>query len=202
MAAAAFTAPGPGSWQLDAVHFPRPVTKLFAEVFPRAFDTGFREAARGYGALLDTLEFAIVNGFVYFAPRPVGAPKGAAGPPPKLVFKLLLLLHPELRRRVKAMRVTFPTKRWREDLRLWDEQKKPAAIKTHLALQSVDLTPLGIDALLSHLERCRDHWCKMVEQHHRFDIAALLPVGDFIVHTARWTGLEPAKNLYAAPRRF
>src|SRR3954469_10003727 len=97
MAPAAFIAPGPGSWQLDAVHFPRPATKLFAEFFPKGFDAGFRECAKDYGALLDTLEFGTANGFLYFAPRPVGAPKGAKGPPPKFVFKLLLLLHPELR---------------------------------------------------------------------------------------------------------
>ena len=72
-----FTPPGPGSWQLDVVHFPRPVTRLFAEIFPRQFAAGFDEGARAYGALLDTLEFAPVNGFMYFVPRPVGAPKGA-----------------------------------------------------------------------------------------------------------------------------
>src|SRR4051812_16072080 len=93
---ATFTAPAPGSWQLDAAHFPRPVTRLFGEVFPGAFDAGFRAGVRSYGSLLATLEFASVNGFMYFAPRPVGAPKGAKGPPPKLVFKLLLLIHPEI----------------------------------------------------------------------------------------------------------
>src|SRR5438477_8628383 len=104
---ASFAAPGPGSWQMDATHFPRPATKLFAEVFPRQFDAGFRESVRSYGSLLETLEFAAVNGFMYFAPRPVGAPRGAKGPPPKPIFKLLLLLHPELRRRVRSARAAF-----------------------------------------------------------------------------------------------
>src|SRR5262245_39317728 len=120
-----FTAPGPGSWQLDAAHFPRAVTRLFGEVFPRAFDAGFRERVRSYGSLLETLEFATVNGLIYFAPRPVGAPKGAKGPPAKPIFKLLLLLHPEIRRRVATARALFAEKRWREDLRRWDEETKP-----------------------------------------------------------------------------
>ena len=188
-----FTAPGPGSWQLDAVHFPRPVTRLFADLFPRRFDAGFRQSARDYGALLDTLEFATANGVLYFAPRPVGAPKGAKGPPPKAIFKLLLMLHPELRRRVASARATFASKRWRQDLRVWDEERKPAAIRAHLALQAVDVTALETDALIAHLERCLDHWGKMIEQHHRLDVAALLPVCDFIVHAADWTGLEPAR---------
>jgi pyruvate,water dikinase len=193
MASATFTAPGPGCWQRDAVHFPRAVTKLFAELFPKHFTAGFGEAAKVYGALLETLEFASQNGFLYFAPRPLGAPKGASGPPPKLVFKLLLLLHPGLRGRVSAARATFASKRWREDLRLWDEERKPAAIRAHLALQAVDPTTLGADALLAHLERCIEHWGRMMTQHHRFDFPALLPVGDFLAHAVAWTGLEPAK---------
>ena len=188
-----FTPPGPGSWQLDVVHFPRPVTRLFAEIFPRQFAAGFDEGARAYGALLDTLEFAPVNGFMYFVPRPVGAPKGAKGVPPRFLFKLLLRLHPELRRRVAAARETFLTRRWRNDLRLWDEERKPAAIRQHLALQAVDLATLPADAFFTHLQRCHDHWGRMIAMHHRFDVAALLPVGDFIAHAAAWSGLGPAR---------
>jgi len=193
MAPATFAAPGPGSWQLDAVHWPRPVTRLYADMFPGRFTAGFGEAVRTYGALIDTLEFAEVNGFLYFAPRPVGAPKGAKGPPPKVIFKLLLRLHPELRRRVASARATFASKRWREELRLWDEDRKPATIKAQLALQAIDPAALGTEALVAHLERCLDNWGRMVEQHHRFDAAALLPVGDFIAHATTWTGLEPPR---------
>jgi SAM-dependent methyltransferase len=119
------------------------VTKLFAEVFPRRFDAGFREGAKVYGALFETIEFAPVNRCMYFTPRPVGAPKGAKGAPPKVVFKLLLRLHPELRRRGASVRATFASKRWRHQLRAWDEDRKPAAVKGHLALQAVDLRALG-----------------------------------------------------------
>ncbi len=191
--AATFTAPGPGSWQLDAVHFPRPVTKLLSEVFPGSFAAGFRKGAKDYGALLETLEFGTANSFLYFTPRPVGAPKGAAGPPPKFVFKLLLWLHPEIRRRVATVRETFAIKRWRQDLRVWDEERKPAAIRAHLTLQAIDPATLDTKALLSHLARCLEHWRGMIEQHHRFDCAAILPVGDFIAHAAAWSGLEPAR---------
>jgi pyruvate,water dikinase len=189
----AFTAPGPGSWQLDAAHFPRAITRLFGEVFPRAFDSEFRGAVRAYGSLLETLEFKAVNGFMYFAPRPVGAPKGAKGPPPKAIFKLLLLIHPEIRRRVATTGAAFANRLWREDLRRWDEETKPAAIRAHLALQAVDLRALSTDALVAHLQQCLEHWGRMIGQHHRLDPAAILPVGDFIARTADWTGLPPAR---------
>jgi pyruvate,water dikinase len=188
-----FAPPGPGTWQLDAVHFPRPVTRLFAEMFPAMFNAGFREGAKMYGTLLDTLEFGSVNGLLYFAPRGVGAPKSAKGPPPKFIFKALLHLHPEARRRVATARTLFEQRPWREDLRRWDETVKPAAVRSHLELQSVDPSALGSDALISHLQRCREHWGRMMQQHHRHDFPALLPVGDFLAHAHEWTGVEPAR---------
>jgi rifampicin phosphotransferase len=190
---ATFTAPGPGSWQFDGVHFPHPVTKIFAEVFPRRFDAGFRDGARIYGSLLETIEFGTANRFMYFTPRPVGAPKSATSAPPKVLFKLLLLLHPELRRRAASARETVATRRWRQDLNEWDQSRKPAAVAAHLALQAIDLGALRSGELLAHLEKCLAHWGNMIEQHHRFDAAALLPVGDFIAHAAAWTGLEPSR---------
>src|SRR5262249_33253003 len=87
----------------------------------------------------------------------------------------------------------FANKPWRQELRLWDEERKPAAIRAHLALQAVDLASLGREALLAHLERCRDHWGRMIEQHHTFDMAGLGPRGGFVAHAADWTGLEPAR---------
>jgi phosphohistidine swiveling domain-containing protein len=193
MTATTFTAPGPGSWQLDGVHFPHPVTKIFEEVFPRSFDAGFREGARAYGSLLETIEFGTVNRFMYFAPRPVGAPRSATKAPPKFVFQLLLHLHPELRRRVASGRDTVASKRWRQDLDEWDKNRKPAAVAAHLALQAVDLGALNSRELVAHLEQSLAHWSRMIEQHHRFDAAALLPVGDFIAHATGWTGLDPAR---------
>jgi pyruvate,water dikinase len=162
-------------------------------MFPARFSAGFREAARVYGTLLDTLEFGAVNGLLYFAPRGVGAPKSAKGPPPKFIFKALLHLHPEARRRVATARSLFEQRPWREDLRRWDAEIKPAAVRSHLELQAVDPAALESDALLAHIQRCREHWGRMMQQHHRHDFPALLPVGDFLAHAQEWTGLEPSR---------
>ena len=62
---------------------------------------GFSEGTRHYGLLLDHLEIAIINRFLYMAPRPVGAPKSAKGTPPRLVFEILRRVHPAIRQRVK-----------------------------------------------------------------------------------------------------
>jgi pyruvate,water dikinase len=35
--------PGPGSWALDPVHFPRPVTRCWTEMHPEPFRRGVQE---------------------------------------------------------------------------------------------------------------------------------------------------------------
>lgn len=173
----------------------RPVSRLFGEIFPPAATEGFRLGMARYGLLLEYLEFAAVNRFMYLCPRPVGAPKGAKGPPPKIIFKTLLLLHPEMRRRVKLLGETFAKKLWREDVARWDNEWKPAIAKENLALQRVDVGSLSDEELIAHLERCLDATRRAATRHHSLNATAMLPLGDFLVHVREWTGLGPAEVL-------
>ena len=59
-----FGPPGPGSWGLDPVHFPRPVTRYWAETHPGPSWRGQR-LREFYGMLIDGLQTAYVNGFAY-----------------------------------------------------------------------------------------------------------------------------------------
>ncbi len=63
--------PGPGSWHIDPVHHPRPVTRYWVEMHPEPFGRGTREFMSFYGLLLEQLEVAYVNGFAYHATRVV-----------------------------------------------------------------------------------------------------------------------------------
>ena len=90
----AFAPPGPGSWLLDTTHFTRRVTRFVAELFPAEFIRGFGEGLKRYGLLLEHLDWAFVNGCPYYCPRPVGAPRDAAGHPPKPVWDELMATHP------------------------------------------------------------------------------------------------------------
>ena len=47
-----FEPPGPGSWGLDPVHFPRPVTRYWAEMHPEPFGRGTHEFMAFYGTPL------------------------------------------------------------------------------------------------------------------------------------------------------
>lgn len=188
-----FESPGPGSWLLDYVHWTRPVTCFLAEVFPEQFVRGFGESLRRYGLLLDYIDLQFVNGFPYACPRPVGAPKDAVGHPPKHVWDELMHDHPEISERLKTSAWALERKLWREDLRTWDQTTKPAAIRDNLELQAVDPSTLSTEALLVHLDKCRENLKHQFYVHYLYNVPAFVPVGDFLVHAQEWTG-RPASE--------
>ena len=170
-----FDPPGPGAWSIDDVHFPRPVTRYWAEIHPEPFARGFSEFTRFYGMLIEGLEYRYVNGFAYSSMRP--APEE------------------EIPERFERAGETFERKLWREQLRDWQETFKPASITAHRELQSVEPDELSDADLVAYLERCRVHHSEMIYQHMRFTGAAMLPIGDLLAHVGDWTGLPPAHLL-------
>ena len=170
-----FDPPGPGHWVLDPVHFPRPVTRYWAEIHPEAIKRGTNDFARYYGMLIDGMEMAYVNGFAYNTMRPTaedGIPQ-----------------------RFQRAEEVFQKKLWREQLRDWDETCKPSSIAAHRELQAIDPDALSDEELVAYLTRCRDHHAAMMSQHMRFTAAAMVPTGDFLAHVGDWTGLPPAELL-------
>src|SRR5512135_3707045 len=170
-----FEPPGPGSWEQDPVHFPRPLTRYFQETHPPSFKRGTNDFARFYGLLIDGIQMGYVNGFGY----------NQVLPAPDAEF-------PERFQRAEQV---FAQKLWREQLRDWDENRKPSSIATHRELQAVNPDALSDQELVAYLTRCRDHHAAMIAQHMRFTAGAVLPTGDFLAHVMDWTGLPPAELL-------
>ena len=170
-----FEPPGPGFWELDPVHFPRPATRYWSEIHPAAIWRGTSEFARSYGMLLDGLEMAYVNGFGYRTVKPAA--------------------ESEIPGRFQRAEQVLQQKYWRDQLRDWNETFKPASIKAHRELQSIDPDSLSDDALVAHLARCRDHHAEMIYQHMRFTAAAVVPTGDFLAHVGDWIDVSPAELL-------
>ena len=167
--------PGPGSWEQDSVHFPRQVTRYFQETHPPSFKRGTNDFARFYGMLIDGLQMSYVKGFGYNQILP--APDA------------------EIPQRFQRAEQVFAQKLWREQLRDWDENGKPASIAVHRELQAVDPDALSNAELVAYLRRCRDHHSAMIAQHMRFTAGAVLPTGDFLAHVGDWTGLPPSELL-------
>ena len=79
---------------------------------------------------------------------------------------------------------------WRKDLEEWDEVDKPAAIKAHQAIQSVDVAALSDSELADHVDRCAQHGIDNAYLHHKYTMTACVPVGDFLAGAIAWTGAE------------
>jgi len=170
-----FEAPGPGSWELEAVHFPRPVTRYWQEMHPEPFKRGVRDFTSFYGMLIDTLDYEYINGFAYLSVRPV-APE-------------------EVPARFQRAEELFANKLWREQLRNWDETIKPASISVHREIQAVDPDGLSDEELVAYLTRCREHHAAMISQHMRHTAAAVVPTGDFLAHVMSWTDIPTSELL-------
>jgi pyruvate,water dikinase len=167
--------PGPGNWNNDPVHFPRPVTRYWAEMHPEPFQRGTRDFMAYYGTVLDGLESRYVNGFAYNQMKPVS--------------------DDEIPQRFERAEQVFPQKVWRDQLREWDETAKPAAMAKHREIQAVDPDALSDDELAAHLRQCAEHHAAMITQHMRFTLSAIVPTGDFLAHVGQWTGKPPAELL-------
>jgi pyruvate,water dikinase len=170
-----FEPAGPGTWNRDPVHFPRPVTTYWAEMHPEPFEAGTSAFARYYGLLVDGLHTSYVNGFAYNQIRP--APEA------------------EIPERFARADEVVAGKLWREQLREWDEERKPAGIAKHREIQAVDPDALSDDELSEYLQRCHDHHAAMITQHMSFTAGAMIPTGDFLAHVGDWTGLSHAELL-------
>ncbi len=170
-----FEPPGPGWWEQDPVHFPRPMTRYFQDTHPPSFRRGTNDFARYYGMLIDGLQMGYVNGFGYNQVLP--APEA------------------DIPERFQRAEQVYARKLWREQLRDWDENCKPTSIAMHRELQAIDPDALSDSDLVAYLTRCRDHHAAMIAQHMRFTAGAVLPTGDFLAQVGDWTGLPPSELL-------
>ncbi len=171
----AFAPPGPGSWDLDSLHFPRPVTAYWAEMHPEPFRLGYGDMTAFYGAPIQSRRTAYVNGFCYGQMEPI-APED----------------FPE---RVQRAAEVFDRKLWRDSAQEWHEVRKPASEKANREIQSIDPDQLDDQALVEHLRRCRENHVSMIRQHMAFTGTAVISPGDFLVHASQWTGLPTVKLL-------
>jgi pyruvate,water dikinase len=154
---------------------PRPMTRYYQETQPASFKRGTNSFARFYGMIIDGLQMSYVNGFGYN--QVVPAPDA------------------EIPQRFARAEQVFTQKLWREQLRDWDENKKPSSIATHREMQAINPDALSDAELVVYLTRCRDHHAAMIAQHMSFTAGAVIPVGDFLAHVGDWTGLPPSELL-------
>ena len=181
--------PGPGTWDLDQSHCgpaPGPVQR---EVYERCLPKGMGEGMALFGSPLKTMVVRWVNGKFYRRLVPQVGADSERPPPPAPVLWLASRVHPTFRKQERRARESFEVKRWREELRRWEQEWKPALITANLADGALDLASLDDAALAAHLD---DVYARLVEScalHFRLHVSDMGPLGDLMVHLEDW-GLD------------
>jgi phosphohistidine swiveling domain-containing protein len=179
-----FDPPGWGTWQQDRAHNPKPMTALALDIATDSFGEAFTATMRDYGVPIRSVTFGHVHGWPYLRMQFAGD-AGPDGPPdPDDMFAFIGEC-------AAIAEKALADKLWRDVIDRWDNEIKPVAISTHVALGSVDLGALDDAALAEHLDRCIEHSREMVKQHHRYNTSAMLPVADFVLHAAGWAQTPP-----------
>jgi pyruvate,water dikinase len=169
-----FEPPGPGTWELDAEHYPRPASRYKQELLTQAMDAGVTAGASRYGVLVER-KTEIVNGFPYATQKPV---EGATDPEAASASKMGE--ETEYQRRVAAAAEAFETKLWRTELERWDSEWKPEIRSTQRSLQEVSLGKIDDERLIDHVETCREAFINLGKLNFRIFFAYLVPLGDFL----------------------
>jgi pyruvate,water dikinase len=145
----------PGYWERDSFHEPVPIspfgkvvlTEQILKVFPRAFAE--------FGILLERAETAFIGGWMYRQVVPVGAPPSGrvrTGPPPRWLLRIVMRVHPAIRRRIRAARQAMASDLPDTVIRRWNEEWRPEHQQEIARALAVDLGSLSDQELAAQLD--------------------------------------------------
>lgn len=185
-----FEPPEPGTWFLNEVHCPRPLSRYFQEFYLDCYVEGANDGYGSYGLPYDW-DSAIVNGLWYAARHRVDGyeeyvearTNGENHVSPTGEFEA----------RIEAARETFEDRRWRTDLERWDSQWKPDLRSRNRALRNVDPGELDDEGLIEHLHDCREAALEAAYYHHRMSACASIPFGEFLAFVREHTDCSPTE---------
>ena len=186
-----FEAPGPGSWRQLADHFPGALTAEYQRIYAETCPPAMAAYMKRYGVIAKTLDVGFVHGYLYIAPRIVGAPKQITRTPPNALLWLAARLHPELRRRNKAARWALTERPWRAVAARWFEVERHEWHAEDAALQAIDPSGLTADELIDHLRACRTLVVRGYRRHLDLHGDDMLPFGLLLARCAEW-GIDAA----------
>lgn len=181
-----WTKPGPGTWELDLSHAGPAPCPVQRDIYETCIERGTAEGLELFGAPVRAMQMRWVNGKFYRRLVPLVGGSRDLRPPPAAVLWLVTRLHPAFRRQEKRARESFESKRWREELRRWEEEWKPELVKANLGFTDVVVSDLDDAALAAHLAELHDHILESTTLHFRLHVSDLGPLGDLMVHLEDW----------------
>jgi phosphohistidine swiveling domain-containing protein len=145
----------PGYWERDDFHEPVPMSPfgrvLLTEQIMKVFPAAFAE----FGILIDRAEAAFIGGWIYRRAVPVGAPPAGRrrpSPPPRWLLRVLMRLHPAIRRRTAAARRAIDSDLPAAVIRRWFDEWRPEHQEDIDRALAVDLGSLSDEDLTAQLD--------------------------------------------------
>jgi pyruvate,water dikinase len=141
------------------------------ELLSEAFSKGFGDGMATFGSPLKTIEMRWINGKFYRRLVPLVGGGRDLPPPPPAVLRLVTRLHPAFRKAEKRAKESFETKRWRSELRRWEDEWKPSITKQNLVFADVDVAALTHAELADHVAGLHAHLRETTALHFRLHVS-------------------------------
>jgi pyruvate,water dikinase len=183
--------PPPGSWEREVSHFPFPLT-AFTKSLMLMEEWGRQISAEG-GALIDTVRFIEIDGWVYSRVVPFRERPGAPTPPDWLV-PLLLRLVPATRRRIATAKAALDGDWSGRQIDTWYDRRQELGEEI-TALRRADLRSMDDGALDAHLRAAISlaHTC--LELHFRLHGAMAHSLRSFTATCHELLGWNAGRSL-------
>jgi pyruvate,water dikinase len=156
------------------------------ELLSEAFSKGFGDGMATFGSPLKTIEMRWINGKFYRRLVPLVGGGRDLPPPPPAVLRLVTRLHPAFRKAEKRAKESFETKRWRSELRRWEDEWKPSITKQNLVFADVDVAALTHAELADHVAGLHAHLRETTALHFRLHVSDMGPLGNLMIHLEDW----------------
>jgi len=146
----------PGYWERDDFHEPLPLSPFGRVLLLEQIIKNFPVACAEFGILVERIEPAFIGGWIYSQVVPVGAPppgRSRSGPPPRWMLRIVMRLHPAIRRRVRAARMAIASDLPAIVIRRWADEWRPLHEEETARALSLDLGVITDEQLAVELDR-------------------------------------------------
>ena len=196
---AVFAPPSHGMWELETTHHGlRPLSPFLRDAYKRGFEAGTTALLKRWGLPLSGIRAELVNGCIYVRPTAVGEGNKPSPMPPKLIMKLIVRVHPEMRRRSRTAAQAWKERRWRAEVDQWFNHDRTEIVAQNLAFQSVNYSTLNNAQLASHVTELLAHFEEQARKNMENHGGDLMPVGDLLAHCSAW-GIDPGEAVGLSP---
>lgn len=184
--AADWTAPGPGTWELDTTHFGPTVSRPARDMVEHSCPKGLGEGFDLLGAPLATMDARFVHGRFYRRLVPLIGGDRDLPPPPAWALRFAFRVVPKLRRRAAVADRAFADGSWHSEYERWEAEWKPALVAANRRFGAVDDASLTDGQLADHLDALWAHVLESTTLHFRLHTSDMGPIGRMLVAARDW----------------